>query len=218
MGKLRSNAGRHLLERTLNDLTGLPHARVLDVGAGDVVKKNRELGLNDLADCYLRLMARQQYIALEIDPSRNAPVLGDAHFLPFPDQSMDAVLMVSVLEHLYDPIQAAEEAYRVLKPGGAFFSNSVFYYPHHDSPHDYFRFTADGYRYLLRRFSSVELVSAGNYISVVNDVLAYHLQRAGRPGRLLARAVELPLRIPFYLFDSRLPTDVAVGFAARACK
>jgi SAM-dependent methyltransferase len=42
----------------------------------------------------------------------------DARALPFASESMDAVVSMSMMEHLRDPQSAAKEFYRVLKPGG----------------------------------------------------------------------------------------------------
>lgn len=42
---------------------------------------------------------------------------GDAHHLPFPDQSFDLVALVTTLEFLQDPLGALEEASRVAKRG-----------------------------------------------------------------------------------------------------
>lgn len=48
-------------------------------------------------------------------------ILGVAELLPFSDNSFDVVHTSHVFEHLEDPLQAAKEAWRVLKPGGMLF-------------------------------------------------------------------------------------------------
>jgi ubiquinone/menaquinone biosynthesis C-methylase UbiE len=45
-------------------------------------------------------------------------VRSDACFLPFPTESMDAIVCMSVLEHLRDLESPTEEFHRVLSPGG----------------------------------------------------------------------------------------------------
>ena len=218
MGKLRSVGPGRLLSQTLDELTARPRARVLDIGAGRVVEKNRRVGLHALAARYERLQQTQEYIGLEIDTGSSPSLVGDAHLRPFADATMDGVLMVSVLEHLHDPIRAVDEVHRVLRPDGIFFSYAPFYHPYHASPHDYFRFTLEGYRYLLRNFSEVRFVSGGNYIAVLNDVVGYPFNRAGRAGRALSKVIELALGIPFLALDDRLTSSLAAGFGARACK
>ncbi len=219
MGKLRSTRVEQLLRHTLDEFANKPHARVLDIGAGQVVEKNHRAGFHALAETYARMMQRCQYIGLEIDAAGRPAVVGDAHRLPFASGSMDGVLLVSVLEHLHDPIRAVDEVWRVLKRGGIFFSYAPFYHPYHESPHDYFRFTADGYRYLLRDFSEMQIVSGGNYVAVLNDVMAYPLNRAGRAGRAFTKLfLELPLSLAFRTLDARMSPRVAAGFGARARK
>ena len=51
----------------------------------------------------------------------DASVIGDAGDLPFDDNSFAGLLAVEVLEHLFEPQQAAAEFHRVLKPGGILF-------------------------------------------------------------------------------------------------
>lgn len=56
--------------------------------------------------------------------SRNAKVefiLYDGKKMSFGDNSFDAVLSISVLEHVTDPINYLSEIFRVLKPGGYFY-------------------------------------------------------------------------------------------------
>lgn len=216
--KLRSPEPQRLLIQTIERLLAQPSARVLDVGAGNAVEKNRRAGFAALADKYEDLLRQRGYFGLDVQAGSNVMLIADAHALPIADASLDAVIMVSVLEHLYDPIRAANEVERVLKRGGIYFSYAPFYHPYHASPHDYFRFTREGYRYLLRKFSQVEIVSGGNYIAVANDV-ASHAFGGTRVGRGLARVlVEFPMSVFFRAFDARQAPTIAVGFAAVAVK
>ena len=43
---------------------------------------------------------------------------GDVEHLPFPDASLDGVLLSGIVHHLPDPARCAAEAFRVLRPGG----------------------------------------------------------------------------------------------------
>ncbi len=216
--KLRAPEPQQLLIKTIDALIAKPNARVLDVGAGSVVEKNRRAGQYALADKYAQLVKQRGYFGLDVEPGANVMFVADAHLLPIANASLDGVIMVSVLEHLYDPVRAVEQVARVLKPGGVYFSYAPFYHPYHASPHDYFRFTREGYRYMLREFSQVEIVSGGNYVAVTNDVLS-HAFGGSRIGRGLARVfVELPMSLLFRAFDAKQNSDIAVGFAALAVK
>lgn len=46
--------------------------------------------------------------------------VGDAEFLPYPDQSFDVVLCMQSFHHYPNPEAVLEEVYRVLRPGGRF--------------------------------------------------------------------------------------------------
>ncbi len=45
-------------------------------------------------------------------------VHGDAYQLPFPDESFDVVLSVTMFEFIHEPEKVVSEIHRVLKPGG----------------------------------------------------------------------------------------------------
>lgn len=74
------------------------------------------------------------------------------------DESYDSAICIEVLEHLPEPGRAVATMARILKPGGVV----VISVPHlsrlHDVPHDYFRFTEYGLRYLLGQ-AGLEVVS-----------------------------------------------------------
>jgi ubiquinone/menaquinone biosynthesis C-methylase UbiE len=44
--------------------------------------------------------------------------VGDIYKLPFPDNTFDAAFAHTIFQHLEDPVKAAIEIHRVLKPGG----------------------------------------------------------------------------------------------------
>ncbi|EPR44463.1 Methyltransferase type 11 [Desulfovibrio sp. X2] len=60
-----------------------------------------------------------------------APLLCDAHALPFADESFGFVLSMAVLEHLSHPYRGCAEVARVLRPGGRFIATMAFLEPFH---------------------------------------------------------------------------------------
>jgi SAM-dependent methyltransferase len=133
----------------LHAAAALLHGRVLEIGSGD-----RRL------EKHLRVDAR--YIALDYPPSgkrygKRPDVWGDAVRLPFRAATLDAVVLLEVLEHLPDPRTALTEASRVVIPGGCVLLSFPFLYPIHDAPYDYSRFTQFGLQQMAAE-AGLELV------------------------------------------------------------
>ena len=63
--------------------------------------------------------------------------------LPMQNASYDHVLLVNVLEHIFEYRQLLEEAVRVTRLGGSVVVVVPFLFPIHPSPRDYWRFTKD---------------------------------------------------------------------------
>ena len=78
-------------------------------------------------------------------------MLGVGEALPFKDNAFDAVLSLSVLEHVRDPFACAAEIARVLKPGGKLICCVPFLQPLHGYPHHYYNMTGQGLRALFER-------------------------------------------------------------------
>lgn len=66
--------------------------------------------------------------------------------LPIAGESFDHVLLINVLEHIFEYRALLREATRVLSSGGSIIVVAPFLFPIHPSPKDYHRFTADTLR------------------------------------------------------------------------
>jgi SAM-dependent methyltransferase len=104
--------------------------------------------------------------------------------LPVENESYDHVLLVNVLEHIFNYKQLLAESLRVVRPGGKVVVIVPFLFPIHPSPADYFRFTGET---LKKEF---ETVGAEN-IQV----------------RVLAGGV---FGVAYLFFDRLLPTPVRI--------
>lgn len=91
-----------------------------------------------------------QLVNLNVGPFPNVEVVADAHHLPYADNSVDAIFCEAVIEHLSMPFEAAEEMFRVLKPGGEAFVATPFLQAYHGYPHHYQNFTLTGHEHLFR--------------------------------------------------------------------
>jgi SAM-dependent methyltransferase len=86
----------------------------------------------------------------------NIHVLGDAHFLPFADDTFQAVVCQAVLEHTRRSEAVVEETRRVLKKGGLVYAEVPFLQGYHPTPRDYRRFTAEGLDELFSGFARID--------------------------------------------------------------
>jgi len=134
----------YLVYRTLvRDLERaiLAHARgrVLDIGCGNKPYQGAFAGRST------------EYVGCDVIQSdrERVDILCEANRIPVPDASFDTVFSTQTIEHVADHRGMVAEAFRVLKPGGAFILSGPMYWHLHEEPHDYFRFTEHGFRYLL---------------------------------------------------------------------
>jgi SAM-dependent methyltransferase len=59
-----------------------------------------------------------ELVATDVEPTRWADDVVDAHELPYDDASVANLVLVDVFHHLADPARFLDEARRVLRPGG----------------------------------------------------------------------------------------------------
>lgn len=91
---------------------------VLDVGCalGGFLDYLNDHGFQRLAGVDMT----QTYVEQARRKNKYRIELGNAESLPFPDHTFNVIVMEQVLEHLFNPVKAFQEAARVLKPGGIF--------------------------------------------------------------------------------------------------
>jgi SAM-dependent methyltransferase len=149
------------------------------------------------------------YHGLDITVRNSRPTLiGDVQSLGMlRDGSYDSVVCLEVLEHVPDPAHALAEIARILTNGGTL----VLSVPHlsrlHEIPHDYYRYTEYGLRYLLQSnaLEPVSIRARGGLFSFLGHQaatlllgLAWGSKQAGPPVRWLIRWL---LTYPCYWLD-----------------
>jgi SAM-dependent methyltransferase len=110
------------------------------------------------------LFPGKAYVGCDMREGLGVDRVLDLHAIDLPEASVGSVLCFDTLEHVEEPRRAVEELHRILAPGGILAMSSVMDFHIHDHPHDYWRFTPDAFRSLLRPFTQIWVESAGREI------------------------------------------------------
>lgn len=105
--------------------------------------------------------AGREYVGCDLREGPGVDRVLDLHRIALPDRSVGAVLILDTIEHVEYPREAIAQIERILKPGGIAVASSVMNFPIHEYPHDFWRFTPDGMRSLLKPFPASFVCSAG---------------------------------------------------------
>ncbi len=169
---------------------------VLDAGAGE--------------GAYKTYFGRHRYCGVDLaigDHTWNyagLDVLADLTSLPFASNRFDACINIVTLEHVREPACAVAELARILKPGG----RVLIIVPHewevHQAPHDYYRYTRYGMRYLLDKagFHAVHIYPVGGYFRLLSRRLLNGLQFFRGLRAIPAAFLLAPAALLLPLFDS----------------
>jgi SAM-dependent methyltransferase len=118
--------------------------------------------------------------------------------LPIESSVANTVVSFQVLEHLSEPQTMVNEAYRILREGGAIIISVPFQWWVHEAPYDYFRYTRYGLEHMLTKagFVDIEVEAVSGFW--VMWVLKFNYQttryiRGRRPIRMLMRMLLTPL-------------------------
>ncbi len=103
----------------------------------------------------------KKYVGADMRQGPGVDVVLNLHKIDLPDASVGTVLLLDTLEHVEYPREAMSELYRILKPEGMIIMTSVMYFIIHDYPYDYWRFTPEAFRSLLKSFGHSAVFAAG---------------------------------------------------------
>ena len=144
-----------------------PHGTVLNYGAG-----NPRFAFDNVVEVEIR-----QY------PHTDLVVVSDR--LPLQNDSVDAVISLSVLEHVKDPFRYVSEIRRVLKPGGGCALHAAFMQPFHAYPDHYFNASKAGLTQLMDGFEVTDLAVGDHQHPwiMLNWVLNVYLGGLSQPDR-----------------------------------
>jgi SAM-dependent methyltransferase len=142
--------------------------RLLDIGCGNKP--------------YEKMFAGRitEYLGCDVVQSshRRVDIICPATTVPMEDATCDTVLCTQVIEHVADHPGLVREAFRLLRNGGVLILSGPMYWPLHEEPYDYFRFTKHGFRYVLEDagFAVDSIESNGGKWALCGQVLIHTIQ------------------------------------------
>ncbi len=117
----------------------------------------------------------EDFINLDVFPFDEVDIVADAEHLPFENNSIEALVSESVLEHVPNPKAMTNEMIRVLKPGGYAYISVPFIHPFHASPDDFNRYTINGLQHMFRDLEIIKKGVRSGPLSALLMFLAYWL-------------------------------------------
>ena len=123
-----------------------------------------DLGCGEMPYRYWFLQYVDRYVGVDWSGTLHelkADIIADLNApLPIKDRVADTVVSFSVMEHLREPQNMLNEAFRILKPDGRMILQVPFMWWVHEAPYDYYRYTRYGLKYMFEKagFTEVEVL------------------------------------------------------------
>ena len=177
------------------------HGRLLDLGCGKAPLYAAYKNLVTEVTCvdWGNSLHQTYYLDKEMDLTKP---------IEFPDESFDTIILSDVLEHIPVPVDLCREISRLLSPGGKLIMSVPFYYPLHETPYDFYRFT----EFALRRFMEISemrvvyLQPIGGVAEIISDILSKNLMSVPIAGRSAAAVLQ---RLSWWFACSRVGMKVS---------
>lgn len=121
------------------------------------------------------------------------------------DECADTIVALNVLEHLNEPQIFLNEAFRLLKPGSYMILHIPFQWWVHEHPHDYFRYTPSGIKYMLEKsgFQNVKVQPTSGFFTMLFLKINYFSRRLAKGSKLKNKIVTQVLK-PFWYLSQKL--------------
>lgn len=117
----------------------------------------KQIGFSDLRP----LFPDKQFIGSDIRHGPGVDIILDLENIALPDKTVGTALCICTLEHVEHPRKAIREIHRVTQLGGIVIIVVPFFFKIHNYPKDYWRFTPDCLKSLLKQFPNIFVSSTG---------------------------------------------------------
>jgi hypothetical protein len=104
----------------------------------------------------------KEYYGTDFRPGHGVDTVLDLHNIALPNNAVKTVICLETLEHVEYPWKAMEEIHRITNSNGIVIISSSMNLPIHNYPFDYWRFTPESFRSLLKQFKVSFVESAGH--------------------------------------------------------
>lgn len=193
--------------------------KLIDIGCGRMPYRKE---LEPLVDSYIGVDHPQVSKLYKSDVKPE--VLADAKKLPFGNNCFDIALLIQVLEHVDAPDKVIKEAARVLKPDGVLIISVPFFYPLHDMPYDFGRYSPTALKNFIKESNLrlLKIKTQGSFIEFwlqmlntylikrINDIILIEL----RFYSIVLLIITVLFSLPIILFNNLL--IVIINFVLRA--
>ena len=125
--------------------------KVLEIGSL-IVEEQEHLSVR-------KYFPEAEYVGVDMQQGNGVDVVADCIDYCYDyyqsEEEFDLILCLDMLEHAKEPFEVIESAKKRLKPNGVLLVTSVFNFPIHEYPNDYWRFTPECFKMLLGNNSRV---------------------------------------------------------------
>src|SRR5260370_9755808 len=142
------------LVRAFSQAADLPEP-IYEFGADRTPGQEKTRG--NVRDCF----PGKEFVTSDVVAAPGIDQVLDLHHLDLANNTVGTAILLDAIEHVEKPWLALQQVHRVLKPGGVVVMTSWMYFPVHEHPDDYWRFTASGFRALLAPCEDSVVASCG---------------------------------------------------------